>query len=93
MNTSRLQKRPKLDPIGRFYNSSASKEQISAVKNLSEWLETATSKSEYLLFLEGIDANKVFVVPFLNVLVHLKANDPILRKAIELNILKPKNNG
>jgi hypothetical protein len=77
----------------KFLKANVSTTQLAASVALLNWLETATTREEFLLFIEGVDRNKAFTVPCLNLLVRLHPEHPALAKAVEFNIIQRKNNG
>lgn len=72
----------------RYTVAKATEEQHNAVSRLLRWMKDSETKEDFLLCMDAVDANGVFTVDFIKILVRVDPKDPIHRKAIKLNVLR-----
>ncbi len=74
--------------LRRYTVAKATEEQHNAVIRLIRWMIDAETKEDFLLYVDAVDANEVFTIEFIKILVRVDPKDPIHKKAIKLNVLR-----
>ena len=76
--------------LARFVLAGASEAQHDAALRMMRWMYDAEDKEEFILYMNGLDAIEVFSVKFIKLLIQLHPTDNLLRKAIELKVIRRK---